>query len=891
MVVGGAIAQRPVSPSSPSVPYPVLGGLPLAERSPALPRLGPVPVPAKGNTSLTTETWPGFAGAGNLSGNSPSVGPTTNATLWRAYAGAAPLHADGLPSPSSPAVADGLVFVGTGHGGGVLALNESTGALVWNTELPGDPVIYGGVLVADHKVFVPASSNGASGPGLLFALNATTGVVLGGSTNGIVGALENTPNLIDGTLVDGDTQGYLYGWNESGNLSYSFDLGTQVSQPVSVADLGGRALALAVSGPDVVAYDALTGGSFPGISWSPYALPHPVNGSVAETPFSWTARNGTRFSLDLAVVADDGGAERTSDVEVLSLLPSGLPSSAHGPEVASWTTPGTDQGFVGSPALLGQRGSNLSFALPQANGSVALFQFSLNGSGVGELAPTSFLALGNGTNTTSSPVVNGAEGGTLYLATTTGSVEAFSISDHQLEWRSSSSGSILTSPAIAGTKLFVKDANGTVLAFGGGSTPPGATRLLIAPSPPPWVEGGSRTNLTVTVHVWYTNGSEVPADGGKVTLSTREGNVSGSPANISSRGVANLSYFAPTVSRETNATLFVNATWRALANQTAVTTVVVPPKLVNTTPLWVVPSPVLPPVLYSGEVVPINFTVTVGSGGPPLSDALVGLQAFGGEVSPASATTNSSGVISATFTAGVPSTGSSGSGVTLTVEKAGYQLGTYSWVAVVNAPPMLQVGFEPTALLVVADSSATFEVLVNSTLGRSVPGAVVDLLLSSPEGNLSTAGGITGANGGLEATYTAPVRVSAPGVSTSIEVTASSSGYTPWSGSIDLTLVPNATAPPPAAGQGPSWTQPLGAGLGEGGWGVVALVLVLATAVVYLLRRPRLPARPSVSVWDDSAGPEVTGRRGGSSSERSSEGAGTAEGLRSAEDAPSKDHA
>ena len=76
---------------------------------------------------------------------------------------------------SSPAVANGVVYFGSGDGN-VYALNASTGALLWmhNTgfQLDSSPVVANGV------VFIGGVYSSSSTELTLYALNASTGALL-----------------------------------------------------------------------------------------------------------------------------------------------------------------------------------------------------------------------------------------------------------------------------------------------------------------------------------------------------------------------------------------------------------------------------------------------------------------------------------------------------------------------------------------------------------------------------------------------------------------------------------------------------------------------------------------------------------------------------------------
>lgn len=813
-----------------------------------------------GNVSVSTSTWPGFAGAGNLSGQAASAGPSSNATLWSAYVGARPSPAAGFRGASSPVVANGIVYVGTGIAGGVVALNSTTGALVWAETLPPVSNVTDGLLVADHRVFVPIRDDPTTDRGVLYVLNASTGAQEWNTNFEIRGPLLAPPNLIDGTVVGADDgPGFVYGWDENGTLRYSYQLSEPTTQAISVATVGSsEAVGLVVSGGSLSAFDPLDGGPSPLASWSPLDLPHPINGSAAQTPYRWTDPvNRSTSELPLALVADNGGPSATSQVDVVAVVPPTGPSNLSSPVLASWSTPAGGEGFEGTPTVLGQSASNLSFAVVQDNGSVAVFHFWIDGEEQGELAPVAFLPWASGNVSLvpwGSVVAHGGPGGDLYLGTPQGRVVALSVASRSVLWSWNGSVPFLASPALVDGRLFLTDENGTLHAFGGGAPPPGATRLLISGALPSWVEGSSRTNVSVSTEVWYANGTKLPVAGAHVVVSTRTGSVTGSPGNSSSRGVVNVTYQAPSVSVDQNATLYVNASWKGIANGTVLSTVVVPPKDVNDTPLWIAPLAPAPAGILSGQSAELTFRALVGTGGPPLVGAYASFLAFGGTSSVLDAYTNSSGEVNTTFTAATSSGSPFECGLTLTLEKAGYQPGTYSWLTEVDPLAELHVRANPSSLLVVAGASSSVLVQVNTSAGAPLPGAVVSFSIPADRGNLSLAGGETDAQGELSVVYEAPGSVAAPGVASSILVTVESSGYATAYASLALTIVPNATSPA-SSSPSSSASNPLSSLTAAEAWGLVALVAVLALMVVLLLLgRRRGPAPPSrVSVWEELA--------------------------------------
>jgi outer membrane protein assembly factor BamB len=125
---------------------------------------------------------------GSVDGNVYALNAGTGALLW--------MHNTGWQLDSSPAVANGVVFIGGADTSSsteltLYALNASTGALLWsNTIGPNN----GAVAVANGVVYV----GGCEG---LCALNASTGAQLW-STNTTAASL-SSPAVANGVVYNG----------------------------------------------------------------------------------------------------------------------------------------------------------------------------------------------------------------------------------------------------------------------------------------------------------------------------------------------------------------------------------------------------------------------------------------------------------------------------------------------------------------------------------------------------------------------------------------------------------------------------------------------------------------------------------------------------------------
>lgn len=141
-----------------------------------------------------TDWWSMFHHDQNRTGTSTSTGPTTNNTLWTYTTG-------GQVSYSSPAVVDGLVYVGSASGDHrVYCLDASTGLLVWS--YPIDDEVESSPDVANGVVYV-GSNNGN-----VYALNATTGNLVWehGTSRGVF----SSPAVVGGMVYVGDNNYNVY---------------------------------------------------------------------------------------------------------------------------------------------------------------------------------------------------------------------------------------------------------------------------------------------------------------------------------------------------------------------------------------------------------------------------------------------------------------------------------------------------------------------------------------------------------------------------------------------------------------------------------------------------------------------------------------------------------
>jgi len=131
------------------------------------------------------------------------------------------IYATGDQVWSSPAVANGVVYVGS-YNGNVYALNASTGAKLW-TYATADPVV-SSPAVANGVVYVGSWDNN------VYALNASTGAKLWGYATG--DRVYASPAVANGVVYVGSSDRNLYALNAStGALLWSYATGIEYSGP------------------------------------------------------------------------------------------------------------------------------------------------------------------------------------------------------------------------------------------------------------------------------------------------------------------------------------------------------------------------------------------------------------------------------------------------------------------------------------------------------------------------------------------------------------------------------------------------------------------------------------------------------------------------------------
>jgi len=127
---------------------------------------------------------------------------------------------------SSPAVADGVVYIGS-NDHNVYALDASTGTLLWNYTT-GDVVI-SSPAVADGVVYIGSYDRN------VYALNASSGAVVWNYTTG--GAVASSPAIAEDMVFIGSYDDKVYALDaSSGGLVWSYTTDDMVVSSPAVAD-------------------------------------------------------------------------------------------------------------------------------------------------------------------------------------------------------------------------------------------------------------------------------------------------------------------------------------------------------------------------------------------------------------------------------------------------------------------------------------------------------------------------------------------------------------------------------------------------------------------------------------------------------------------------------
>jgi outer membrane protein assembly factor BamB len=288
-----------------------------------------------------------FSGSGNTYARSASTG----ALLWSYPAGG-----------GAPAVANGVVYVGSGDGN-VYALNASTGTKVWSYAT-GDQILSAPV-VADGIVYVGSYDNN------VYALNASTGTKVWSYTTGSF--VFSSPAVANNVVYVGSNDGNIYALHAgTGVKLWSVTLGISVfSSPavandvVYVASVEGNLYALKAStgatlwtyiiGKSVVSSPAVANGvvyigsevfGVPGAEDNVYAL----NATTGAKLWS-SATGGYTFVHSSPAVAN--GVVYVGSIDQPGITSTGIVSAFDARTGAKLWTYDTPYFVVSSPAVVG----------------------------------------------------------------------------------------------------------------------------------------------------------------------------------------------------------------------------------------------------------------------------------------------------------------------------------------------------------------------------------------------------------------------------------------------------------------------------------------------------------------------------------------------------------
>lgn len=128
----------------------------------------------------------------------------------------------------SPAVADGVVFVGGGfRGKTVYALNESSGSVIWTYLCAGDAW-------ASPTIIEDLVLTGCDG-GAVYALNKSDGSLVWSYS--VIGSVQSSPAVADGRVYVGSLDGSVYCLTQSsGEFIWSFSSGSEIYSSPAVGE-------------------------------------------------------------------------------------------------------------------------------------------------------------------------------------------------------------------------------------------------------------------------------------------------------------------------------------------------------------------------------------------------------------------------------------------------------------------------------------------------------------------------------------------------------------------------------------------------------------------------------------------------------------------------------
>jgi outer membrane protein assembly factor BamB len=451
---------------------------------------------------------------------------------------------------SSPAVADGLVFIASWDGN-VYAIDEFSGARKWVFSsyqyVSSSPAVSNGLVY-----FTTACPTAGSGPftcltGSAYALDEQTGGVV---WRLIAEPMTSSPLLADGRVFYGSIKvgnGHLYArYASNGNGNWTQPLTDAVESSPSVDN--GRVFVGQIDGA-VVALNENTGAQI----W------RVVPGDNVQTALG--VGNGMVFD---------------------STASTGLVALKENTGATVWTFP-TGGLNVTSVSLNAGRvyfgtGSGTVYSLNATTG-VQIWSRALGGA----IASSPVLALGSGT---------------LYIGSNDHRLYSLSMATGTILWSYLTPSNVVSSPAVADGRVFFGSQDQSVYALG-----------VIAPklqatisASPTSLKLGDISVLTMTVK----NGT-TPVSGASLTLTSSSGGTFTQPS-MTSPGVYTCNFTAATVASSTNTTITVVAGKSGFVSGSAQTSIMVNP--LPTLTVAVVPSP---PSVSPGRNIVLDISVSNGT--------------------------------------------------------------------------------------------------------------------------------------------------------------------------------------------------------------------------------------------------------------------------------------
>ena len=512
----------------------------------------------QGSLGSTDYPWTMFRGNALRTGATAASGPASNNIMWS-------FPTSGLLY-SSPAVADGLVFIASWDGN-VYAIDEFSGVQKW--VFASYQYISSSPAVSNGLVYITtACPTGGSGPftcktGATYALDEATGTIVWQKV--IASPMTSSPLVADGRVFYGSItlgNGQLYAKLASnGNGNWTAVLTDAVESSPSVDN--GRIFVGQVDGA-VVALDENTGAQI------------------------WRVVPGDNVQTGLAVGYGMVFVTTTS---------SGLVALNENTGATVWTfaTGGLNTTSVALNAgrVYVGTGSGAVYSL-NATTRAQLWSRTLGGA----VASSPALALGSRT---------------LYVGSNDHRLYALNMTNGQIIWSYLAGSNVVSSPSVADGRVFFGSQDQSVYALGVIAP---KLQVTISASATP-LKSGEKSVLTMTVKNGTTGIS-----GANLALSSSSGGTFTQPT-MTSPGVYTSNFTAPTLATSTNATIAVLASKSSFVPGSAQMSIMVNPLPALT--VAVVPSPTS--VSPGGN---IALDIGVSNGTQMITGANITLSSSGG---------------------------------------------------------------------------------------------------------------------------------------------------------------------------------------------------------------------------------------------------------------------